>query len=277
MHAGSIVIQSRLGIREELRKTGMAVVRGEDFTLSPETRESWERLREEAFHDIPLDPYCEEQTRFRRMNFLILLPWEKRLSLSPMNGYTQYVSNNPDARREIGAETEGAYTRFFPGLTPRTLENDFLNALLWFDFAQCPFSEAVLKWPIYVGVHVIRSAPRAGVPSITTPNTLHKDGDAAVFVHLVERAGVSGGMSYVADNAKNIVCETQLLKPLDTLICWDRYTYHQLTPLDLMDGEGNGHRDVFIISFTPMRAAYVSDDARPAIPRFTELPPPQEG
>jgi hypothetical protein len=103
-----------------------------------------------------------------------------------------------------------------------------------------------------VGVHAIRCVARPGLPGISSPNRLHKDGEPFTFVHLIGRHGITGGKNLVTDNAKQLLVSLTLTERLDTVAVSDKDGYHQVKPIEVAPGHSEGYRDVLLIDFTPM-------------------------
>ena len=130
--------------------------------------------------------------------------------------------------------------------------NSFLREMILFDFFNTPFDKAIWSTPVDVGVHEIRYVARPGLPGISSPNRLHKDGEPFTFVHLIERYGITGGDSLVTDNDKRPLVRLTLTDRLDTVTVSDKDVYHQVKPIEVAPGESEGYRDVLLIDFTPM-------------------------
>ena len=72
------------------------------------------------------------------------------------------------------------------------------------------------------------------------------------FIHLIERHGITGGESLVADNDKRPLVRMTLDDRLDTVTLSDKDVYHHVEPIEVAPGESEGYRDVLLIDFTPM-------------------------
>lgn len=195
---------------------------------------------------LPLDPYSVEQTRFRRHSRLILFPWEKKLLRWPKNNYFQDAVVNKDA---------GGVVREFEPLTATMLENEFLQQIIFADFDQLPFEVADLQQPFDVGIHLIKTVPRAGQPAVASPNRLHKDTEPFTFIHLLARENIGGGENIVVNNEKEPLFIATLTHVLDTLVVKDDAVFHHVMPVNLLNDQAPGFRTVLLIDFTPMRSA----------------------
>ncbi len=195
------------------------------------------------YETLPPDQYCESGNRYRRHSRYVLLPWLNLLESRPIAQYLQDRELNP---------TDGGVIRTFERLSKAIEANAFLREMILFDFSNTTFEETIWSTPVDVGVHAIRYVARPGLPGVSSPNRLHKDGEPFTFIHLIERHGVTGGESLVADNDKRPLVRVTLSDCLDTVTVSDKDVYHQVEPIEVASGESEGHRDVLLIDFTPM-------------------------
>jgi hypothetical protein len=202
----------------------------------------------EHFQQLPVDSYAPDKNRFRGLRRftlleygdLILIPRPKESCV-----YTQSLALN---------EELGGVIRKFEPLPDEIANSTFLRNLILHDFDLCDFSPLQRITPFDVGVHFIRMYAKPGVPGVSVPDCLHKDGEPYTFVHLMGRKNVSGGESVVADNKKQILLETALLQPLDMLGVKDSLVYHQARRVEVAADASEGYRDVILIDFSPMVA-----------------------
>ena len=198
----------------------------------------------EACQSLPPDPHSPDGCRLRRYGRYTALPWRSILVGRPISTYEQASSFNPQ---------DGNTTRHFPELTPGLRNNRLLRRLILFDLDQLPLSDAQRSNPVDVGVHLIRMVATPGRPGTSSPNCLHKDGEPWTFVHLIDRDGIEGGESIVADNSKSIVFETVLDQLLDTLVVDDKCVYHMVREVYALPTRERGFRTALLIDFTPLK------------------------
>jgi hypothetical protein len=235
-------LQCTIDVPEELCRKGFSAMKSADFVASPELARALSRLREEC-RDLPADPRAKNGERRRRYARYIYLPWRNCLALQPVTTYSQESSLNPD---------DGGTVRQFEELTPGMRTNKFLKELIRRDFAMLPISdeEACIPWD--VGVHVVQMFARPGIPGISSPDCLHKDGEPFTYIHLLERRDVIGGENIVADNSKRIILDCTLTDPMDSLVIRDEAVYHQVKRIEVAPGAQEGFRTSLLIDFTPM-------------------------
>jgi len=231
--------------RKDLERQGYACFKGSELSIPNHLQRDLSLLRQE-YEALPPDQYCESGNRYRRHSRYVLLPWLNLLEPRPISHYTQDRELNP---------TDGGVIRTFERLSTAAEANSFLREMILFDFFNTTFEEAIWSTPVDVGVHVIRYVSRPGLPGISSPNRLHKDGEPFTFVHLIDRHAIAGGESLVTDNDKRPLVRTILTDCLDTVVVSDKDVYHQVEPIEVAAGESEGYRDVLLIDFTPMHPA----------------------
>lgn len=237
------LITTKRDVRRELIEAGWCCYRGDELIYSADLAIAFHDLQSD-YCELPLDPYSETQIRRRRHSRFVYLPWADTLTVQPSSSYFQHPEYNP---------TDGGVVRHFQGLTPRTLSNPFLLQLIRLDFKLVPFPESVKSAPVDVGLHMISYEPRAGVPAISSPNKLHKDGEPFTFVHLIRREAVEGGESIVADNDERFIAEFTLEGPLDTFVVRDAAVVHCVKEMRVVPGNARGMRAVLLVDFTPYK------------------------
>ena len=242
------VVSFEYPVRELLMGQGYANVAGTQLRVEASLLASREELVA-SFHTLPDDPYAAAANRCRRHGRFVMLPWCDELHVRPPVPYLQGSSYNPD---------DGDRPRQLPPLEPWQMDNAFLRALIREDFRHLPLDELTLASPIDVGVHLVRTVARPGVPGTSSPNCLHKDGEPYTWIHVVDRRHAVGGASQIADNDQRVVYEATLAEPFDSLVVRDEAVYHAVLPIVEAPGHGWGYRDALLIDFTPFTPALVS-------------------
>lgn len=228
--------------RKDLERQGYACFKGSDLAVPHHLQRELSLLRQD-YEALPPDQYCKSGNRYRRHSRYVLLPWLSLLEPRPISQYIQDRELNP---------TDGGVIRTFERLSKAMEANSFLREMIFFDFFNTPFDKAIWSTPVDVGVHAIRYVARPGLPGVSSPNRLHKDGEPFTFIHLIERHGITGGDNLVTDNDKRPLVRLTLTDRLDTVIISDKDVYHQVEPVEVAPGEPEGYRDVLLIDFTPM-------------------------
>ena len=201
---------------------------------------------------MPADPRVKKDERRRRYGRFVYLPWADILSLSPVTKYHQDGALNPD---------DGGVAREFAPLTERMRRNRFLRAVIRLDFRMLPLSEEERRLAWQVGVHVVQMFARPGIPGVSSPDCLHKDGEPFTYVHLLRRQGVTGGESVVTDNSKRIIYEGMLARRMDSLVVKDSDVFHQVKRIEVSGSGQEGYRTALLVDFTPLKPEILKHDA----------------
>lgn len=101
----------------------------------------------------------------------------------------------------------------------------------------------------HVEMHQFRIETHVGVSGRPTPEGLHRDGVDWVFVLMVRRQNVTGGVSTIADAAGTILQDATLTEPLDASLADDRRVLHGVSPIRPADPSRPAWRDVLVVTF----------------------------
>ena len=227
---------------------GFCHLQADDFILTEEQQASFMVIRRH-FDTLPLDTYDRAANRYRQFTRYVFLPFAGLLVPRPYKAisYKQDVAFNQEAM--------GVARRFEP-VPDSICDSDFLRALIMHDYAVSPLDDEMRAGPIEVGVHFIRLKATADRPGVGVPNCLHKDGEPVTWIHLMNRKGVDGGENIITDNSKKqVLCETTLNAPLDSIGIVDEMVWHMVKPVRVAEPAAVGVRDVILVDFTPLMAA----------------------
>lgn len=103
---------------------------------------------------------------------------------------------------------------------------------------------------LVLGLHFIQYKVGKYGASYSSPDTLHRDDEPLVFVHLLNLTpNAWGGDNLIADlNTKEITNVVRLEKPFETMILTRDY-YHAVTALGAREGEAR--RDILLFTVEP--------------------------
>ncbi len=145
----------------------------------------------------------------------------------------------------------GGIFRDYPCFEASTLSNPVFLRLL-----ECSISVAqkaraeVLAWHIESHqFRIIASLTEVGKP---VPEGIHRDGVDFVFVFMVNRENIQGGLSRIYKPDGQLIGELKMRWPLDYMIIDDKAVLHDVTPVYPQDRSSKGFRDVLVVT---LRAA----------------------
>jgi len=262
MHANDLVaeaVESERLVADALERNGYArihpnylLARGGDVAIG--RRDFLESIRE-----LPIDWHCTDHNRYRRYGVFDLRPWSGDLeSLPPawdsekgefVMEYLQSSSLNPEHAGNV---------RMFAALTEAQRTNRFLRWAIETCFRSLPWKQT--RRSILVGVHIIRLEAQRGMPSASSPDYLHRDGEPWTFGFLLERHGVVGGENVIApaklanihpdELADRAVIERFTLEqPLEGWVVDDRKVSHYVSPVRVVGDRDRGSRTILLIDF----------------------------
>jgi hypothetical protein len=230
-----------LDVRREIASRGFAWIPRGAWMIGPDLEPHWRRLSRDWEHLEP-DRYLEAGATFRlrRYGRYYWSPDSDALLALPHEAYFQPSSENPYA---------GGVERDFAPLSPETVANPFLGALIRCTFACLPHAEERQGRTWEVRIHQIRIVATVDEPGRPAPEGIHQDGTDFLTLHLVRRQNATGGESTIYNLDRRPIRSCTMREPLDSLILEDPRILHGVTPVHPADGLTKGIRDLLGIDF----------------------------
>ncbi len=195
---------------------------------------SWDRLE--------TDEYMADGGRFRRRRFARFRSARGVITREPHGPHFQSRDYNP---------LNGGVDRWFEPVTDALAAHSVTGRLLELCVDVFTGAEAVestgIAWKIEMHQFRIEPSPRElGRP---TPEGMHRDGVDWVFVGLVARTGVAGGVTGIGDASGRSLGAFTLSEPLDAVFLDDHRVRHGVTPIEILTPGRPAHRDVLVLTF----------------------------
>ena len=113
---------------------------------------------------------------------------------------------------------------------------------------------------LVLGLHFIQYKVNKYGASYSSPDSLHRDDEPLVFIHLLNlTSNALGGDNLFADlKTKEITNVVRLEKPFETIVLTRDY-YHAVTPLGAREGEAR--RDILLFTVEPSDTQIVESAA----------------
>ena len=201
----------------------------------------WPSFAQDWDH-LGTDEYMADGGRFRRRRFARFLSVGGVITREPHGPHFQSRDYNP---------LNGGIDRWFEPVTETTAAHPVTRRLL--DLCVEVFTRAAgaestaAIWKIEMHQFRIEPSPRElGRP---TPEGMHRDGVDWVFVGLVARTGVAGGVTAIGDASGGSLGAFTLVEPLDAVFLDDRRVRHGVTPIEVLAEGRPAHRDVLVLTF----------------------------
>ena len=204
---------------------------------------AWDRFSSHWNH-LELDEYAFElgTTRFRRYGHFEFTPTDGSVRLLPHDVFAQPEDSNP-----LYIEVD----RHFEPLTEGFAADPVLLALVLLVGKTATALDDVAGWMVKVTpFRVLAVGGNAGDPA---PEGPHRDGVTLVSCTLIRRDNAVGGQSTVYDRDRTPLMKTTLNEPGTMLLCDDRCTLHDVSPIQAIEPARPACRDVLVITFAPLR------------------------
>ena len=200
----------------------------------PAFARSWDRLE--------TDHYMADGGRFRRRRYARFRAARGAITREPHGPHFQsrdYNALNGGIDRWFEPVTEAIATHPITGrLLERCLEV----------FTRAASADSTLTaWNIEM--HQFRIEPSLREVGKPTPEGMHRDGVDWVFVGLISRTGVAGGVTGIGDAAGRPLGAFTLSDPLDAVFLDDHRVRHGVTPIEILAPDRPAHRDVLVLTF----------------------------
>lgn len=145
----------------------------------------------------------------------------------------------------------GGVVRDYPCFQAEALENGVFQSLL--ECARSSVARArpdVAAWRFEAHqFRIVASDEEKGKP---VPEGIHRDGVDYVFIFMINRQNVRGGVSRVYQLDGHLMAEMKLKQSLDFMVVNDHSVYHYVTPIHPLNSQYPAHRDVLVITVKGM-------------------------
>lgn len=237
------MITTRQDVSGQVARQGYALLASDAIDMDAASAAAWRDLQAD-WQDLVLDGHMRDGATYRKRRFGLFYLGPGGGELLPYARATYFQGG------EINGYA-GGIARDFAPLSPETLANPCLEALIRFDFEQFPVhaSHAACAWEVDVHLVRIESGDQGGAQP--TPEGVHRDGVEFVSVHLAGLDNLVGGKASVYDEERSLLCQTSLERPLDSYYLWDRRVLHGVSPIFQRAPGRPAVRDVLLIGFEP--------------------------
>ncbi len=212
--------------------------------LAPFGMAEWERFAA-SWDDLGLDRYMADGGRYRKRRHAAFAVSAEAMTRKPHQPHYQSRDYN---------QLNGGIARWFEPIADEIAASPALGAIL----GACrevfgALAPATRDW--HVELHQFRIEARRGVPGQPTPEGAHRDGVDYVLVLLVARVNIASGETSIYDAARRPLGSFTLEQPMDAAWVDDHRVYHGVTPVEPLDPEHPGHRDVLVVTFRAEKTA----------------------
>ncbi|BAO90354.1 2OG-Fe dioxygenase family protein [Caballeronia cordobensis] len=252
---------------ENLEYEGYALAQGQDILKALGNPDVQPLLNEADALTLDNDPKAHGM-RARAYSVGILVPWAnyKLFWLPPTLDEHDKPANVYQQPPEFNAEAQGR-RRLFPPLSETLESSAVLNQLIRLSYSTIP----LWRWPnggnslILVGVHMISMLSDGRRAGLSSPRTLHVDGEPFTYVFNVLRENIEGGINVVAKRecadlyageipAHDVYRTVMLKGMLDLLAVDDARVSHLVTAVLSKQVGMRGRRVSLLLEFSELHA-----------------------
>lgn len=154
----------------------------------------------------------------------------------------------------------GGLYREYPCFEDSTLDNPVFRELL--EYTRDSVQKArrdMASWRFETHqFRILANGEETGKP---VPEGIHQDGVDYVFIFMVDRANVRGGVSRVYKPDGHLMAELKLRQPMDFMVVNDHTVFHYVTPVYPRKPDRPAHRDVLVITVRGLEKRAVHEAA----------------
>lgn len=258
-------------IEREFRRSGWVQYTAADLPFPVWLLDEYPAFAQLALQDLPCDPYDKTGQRKRRYGRFLWAPSADQLTpiAREMDGSRTIITHfiqGADYQPEMGG-----MDRVLAALTEPIVTSPVLRALIKADWRVAYRAGVLPGSSVYlVGVHVQKLEPNGAAKAVITPNTSHRDGELATFVHMVEIENVVGGWNAITTldgvgyhpselASEQLIGKLMLTELGSGFAVDDRKVGHFVEGVSLIDRNRPGHRTTILIDFCPVKWVLSND------------------
>jgi hypothetical protein len=225
-------------IPSELARVGWCYVAGSEFLARLACSPSCWAAFAETWDDLDRDRFMGDGGRYR---------YRRHASFTlAAGGPLTRNAHRPHVQAAEFNQLNGGIERWFAPIAPPVADGPILRGFV--SLCTTAFAlDASETWQIEAHQFRIVTSEGMGKP---TPEGLHRDGVDFVFIGLIERHNVAGGVTRVVMPGRPETFHViELARPGDSLFLDDTKVRHEVSPVRAAVENFPGHRDVLVLTF----------------------------
>lgn len=193
-----------------------------------------------SWNDLGLDTYMADGGRYRKRRHAAFgaTAGQAEILRKPHQPHYQSRDYNP---------LNGGIERWFSPMAPEIAGGPSMAAIL--QTCRELFDRLTPAQAWHIEVHQFRIEARRGEAGRPTPEGMHRDGVDHVLVLLIGRRNVQSGETSIHDLDGRPLGSFTLTEALDAALVDDRRVMHGVTPVEPVDPDQPGFRDVLVVTF----------------------------
>jgi hypothetical protein len=228
-------------LAKQIATDGFAFVHGETTRGMFEQQGSltdWPRFAA-SWDDLGLDTYMADGGRYRK---------RRHAAFTAMAGESiRRAPHQPHYQSRDYNALNGGIARWFDPVLPEIAAGPSMTTIL--NSCRSLFEQLLPATAWHIEVHQFRIEARSGVEGRPTPEGMHRDGVDHVLVLLVGRRNIQSGVTTIHSTDRRDLGSFTLVEPFDAAWVDDHRVMHGVTPVEPMDPDLPGFRDVLVVTF----------------------------
>jgi hypothetical protein len=192
------------------------------------------------WNSLVLDGYMSDGGRYRRRRYASFrAPRNDAIRLNDRRPHFQKLDHNP---------LNGGIERWFEPFELQVFTSPIWKSLL--NFARMTFDTCdpvAATWTIEA--HQFRVSTEPGKTGLPTPEGAHRDGVDYVFMMLIDRQNVAGGMTCLTSETGERLAHLDLLQQGDAVLLHDTSIRHSVSAILIQENSIPAFRDMLVLTF----------------------------
>lgn len=236
--------QSADDLRKQVREAGRThyfLQNVRDIIEVPdlEGSQDWQQFYR-SWGNLKRDQFMADDGEYRERRYSVFDYSHTTSQLQLSEDQTHYQSKSYNA-------LNGGVDRVYESFEQPTIENPILAGLLSYSLEHVEQMIEAADWRIEAHqFRILASAKQSGKP---TPEGIHQDGVDYVFVVMIDRHNVMGGITKVYTQSGKLLSSFKMRRPLDVLQLNDAQVNHYVTAVKPLWEDQPAWRDVMVITF----------------------------
>lgn len=193
-----------------------------------------------SWNNLCIDNYMSDGGKYRYRRYNVIQYYTFR-------NYLEILPNEPHFQKETYNLLNGGIYRHYEPFEEKTLKNPILKFLI----ENCAniFNLATTQYDWRVECHQFRIKPTLEFSGLPTPEGKHRDGVDYVFMMLVNRVNILGGVTGIYNNIGNFLTLYTLKQPFECILLDDTKIMHKVSPVYKKDMDNFAYRDMLVLTF----------------------------
>lgn len=192
-----------------------------------------------SWNNLEMDNYMSDGGKYRYRRYSVI---------NFSNNKLQHLPPEPHYQKKVYNNLNGDILRYYAAFEEYVLKGLHLRAIITLCckiFNQ--LSPESLNWR--VECHQFRVIPCNKKPAFPTPEGKHRDGVDYVFMMLIERKNISGGITKIYNDTDICIATHTLESAGECIFLDDTKVMHEVSPINADFNSRKVYRDMLVLTF----------------------------